>query len=417
MKPDSISQLDLIQARISEVPAGWQLCKVDEALNIRNNFRKPISQEVRETIKGQYPYYGPTKIQGYISEYEQDGTYALIGEDGDHFLKFGAMAQTQFISGKCTVNNHAHILESSTFCDSEWFFNYFKHRDITNFLSRQGAGRFKLNKATLEKLPMLVPPLPEQRKIARILSTWDKAISTTEKLIETSKQQKKALMQQLLKGKKRLANPETGKAFEGKWEEAKLGDILTKISNGLTYDSKATHGLPVSRIETISTGKVNHAKVGYAPNDEKTMKFKLELGDILYSHINSLEHIGRVAYFLDDKDLYHGMNLLLLRSPRSADSKFIYFMLSSSLGKAFASSHAKSAVNQASISTTDLKGFKVKLPSLGEQQKVASVLTATDKEIEVLQAKLTHFKQEKKALMQQLLTGKRRVKIDEVEAA
>ncbi|EMI8354449.1 restriction endonuclease subunit S, partial [Enterobacter hormaechei] len=261
------------------------------------------------------------------------------------------------------------------------------------------------------KLPM--PPLPEQRKIAKILSTWDKAITTTERLIATSKQQKKALMQQLLTGKKRLIDPETGEAFEGDWEEVKLGDVLTKISNGLTYDSKATQGLPVSRIETISTGKVNHAKVGYAPNDEKTIKFKLQFGDILYSHINSLEHIGRVAYFLDDKDLYHGMNLLLLRASKDADSKFIYFMLSSSLGKEFARSHAKSAVNQASISTTDLKGFKAKLPGLGEQQKIASVLTAADKEIELLQAKLAHLKEEKKALMQQLLTGKRRVKVEE----
>ncbi|CAE6892358.1 COG0732 Restriction endonuclease S subunits [Vibrio sp. B1FLJ16] len=214
MVPDQISKLDLIQARIDVIPSDWQLCKVAEALNIRNNLRKPISQEVRETIKGDYPYYGPTKVQGYISEYEQDGTYALIGEDGDHFLKYATMPQTQYISGKCTVNNHAHILESSEICDAQWFFNYFKHRDITNFLSRQGAGRFKLNKATLEKLPMLVPPLSEQRKIAKILSTWDKAIATTEKLIETSKQQKKALMQQLLMGKKRLIDPETGKAFK-----------------------------------------------------------------------------------------------------------------------------------------------------------------------------------------------------------
>ncbi|MDE1239700.1 restriction endonuclease subunit S [Vibrio aestuarianus] len=160
MVPNSISKLDLVQAQISEIPEGWQLCKVSEALRIRNNFRKPISQEVRETMKGQYPYYGPTKIQDYISEYEQDGIYALIGEDGDHFLKYATMPQTQFISGKCTVNNHAHILESSSICDSEWFFNYFKHRNITNFLSRQGAGRFKLNKATLEKLPLLVPPPP-----------------------------------------------------------------------------------------------------------------------------------------------------------------------------------------------------------------------------------------------------------------
>ena len=223
-------------------------------------------------------------------------------------------------------------------------------------------------------------------------------------------------MEQLLKGKKRLLDT-SGKPFQGEWEEVKLGNVLTKISNGLTYDSKATTGLPVSRIETISTGKVNHQKVGYAPDQEKTRKFKLMKGDILYSHINSLSHIGRVAYFENDKDLYHGMNLLLLRTPTTSDSKFLFYLLSSSKGKAFAKSHAKSAVNQASISTTDIKSFKVNLPTLVEQQKIATVLTNGDNEIERLEQQLADLKQEKKALMQQLLTGKRRVIIDDKEVA
>ncbi|KPU83087.1 hypothetical protein JI57_02480 [Psychromonas sp. PRT-SC03] len=410
MQSNQISKLELIQAQISFIPEGWKLDKVGKALVIRNNFRKPISKEVRAIMPGNYPYYGPTKIQGYISEYEQDGTYALIGEDGDHFLKYSKMRQTQFISGKCTVNNHAHIIDSSEQCESEWFYIFFKHRNITNFLSRQGAGRFKLNKATLEKLPLLIPPINEQRKIAKILSTWDKAIGTTERLIDNSKQQKKALMQQLLTGTKRLLD-DSGKTFEDEWEQVKLGDALTKISNGLTYDSRAVKGLPVSRIETISTGKVNHKKVGYAPDVQRTRNFKLLNGDILYSNINSLKHIGRVAYFEDDRTLYHGMNLLLLRAPDSLDSKFIFYLLSSSIGKAFAKSHAKSSVNQASISTADIKSCSVKLPVLDEQQKITSVLTNADKEIELLEQQLADLKQEKKALMQQLLTGKRRVKI------
>jgi type I restriction enzyme S subunit len=107
------TKLELIQAQVSFIPEGWKLDKVGKALKIKNNLRKPISQEVRSTIQGSYPYYGPTKIQGYISDFEQDGIYALIGEDGDHFLKYSSMKQTQFISGKCTVNNHAHIIGSS----------------------------------------------------------------------------------------------------------------------------------------------------------------------------------------------------------------------------------------------------------------------------------------------------------------
>src|SRR5690554_5381820 len=88
------------------------------------------------------------------------------------------------------------------------------------FLDTKAIGGFNLK----------LPPLPEQRKIAKILSTWDKAINTTERLIDNSKQQKKALMQQLLTGKKRLLD-ETGKPFEGEWEEITL-EKLAKYRRG-----------------------------------------------------------------------------------------------------------------------------------------------------------------------------------------
>jgi len=395
MVPDQISKLDLIQARVSFIPSGWQLYKVSEALNIRNNLRKPISQEVRDTIKGDYPYYGPTKIQGYISEYEQDGTYALIGEDGDHFLKYGSMPQTQYISGKCTVNNHAHILESSKMCDSQWFFNYFKHRDITNFLSRQGAGRFKLNKATLEKLPMLVPPLPEQRKISQILSTWDKAIATTEKLIETSKQQKKALMQQLLTGKKRLVNPETGKAFQGEWEEVKLGDIsyiTTGSSNreDSSLDAKYTFFDRSEDIRTSSRYLFDAEAVIVAGEGQdfvpKHFEGKFDLHQRTYAIMNFENSFGRFLYY------YIGY--------------YRHYFLAQAVGSTVKS-----------LRLPMFQKMPINLPIMGEQRRIASVLNAADKEIDVLEAKLAHFKQEKKALMQQLLTGKRRVKVEEMEVA
>lgn len=388
------------------VPNGWSLVKLGDILTLGSGDTKPDDLQKEYSDDSPYPVYGGNNIMGYSSQKNSSDSVILIGRVGEY------CGVTRYIDKACWITDNAlYTKKVSSEIDKEYLVSKLKKFDLSRLRNKGGQTLVSQKPIYAVKLPM--PPLPEQRKIAKILSTWDKAITTTERLIATSKQQKKALMQQLLTGKKRLIDPETGEAFEGDWEEVKLGDVLTKISNGLTYDSKATQGLPVSRIETISTGKVNHAKVGYAPNDEKTIKFKLQFGDILYSHINSLEHIGRVAYFLDDKDLYHGMNLLLLRASKDADSKFIYFMLSSSLGKEFARSHAKSAVNQASISTTDLKGFKAKLPGLGEQQKIASVLTAADKEIELLQAKLAHLKEEKKALMQQLLTGKRRVKVEE----
>ncbi|PMG89977.1 restriction endonuclease subunit S [Vibrio breoganii] len=421
MAHSRVSQIDLIQARVTEIPDGWSLCKVIDALNIRNNLRKPISQEVRETIVGDYPYYGPTKIQGYISEFEQDGTFALIGEDGDHFLKYSTMPQTQLISGKCTVNNHAHILESSGKCDSEWFFNYFKHRDITNFLSRQGAGRFKLNKATLEKLPLLVPPLPEQRKIAKILSTWDKAIATTEKLIDTSKQQKKALMQQLLTGKKRLVNPETSKAFEGEWEEVKLGDIstITRLA-GAEYsdiwETKENGEIIALRGFNIGQNKLILRNLERIDNQLslKLSRSRLSKNDIVFPCVGS---IGKACLITEDGKFHINQNIAKITPSQNVIPLFLTFCLLSKRSEAQILQYNTSS-SQPNVLVGNLRKFKFNVPSTSkEQEKIATVLTAADKEIEALEAKLAHFKQEKKALMQQLLTGKRRVKVDEMEVA
>ncbi|MBT0008672.1 restriction endonuclease subunit S [Vibrio alginolyticus] len=438
MVPDQISKLDLIQARIDVIPSDWQLCKVAEALNIRNNLRKPISQEVRETIKGDYPYYGPTKVQGYISEYEQDGTYALIGEDGDHFLKYATMPQTQYISGKCTVNNHAHILESSEICDAQWFFNYFKHRDITNFLSRQGAGRFKLNKATLEKLPMLVPPLSEQRKIAKILSTWDKAIATTEKLIETSKQQKKALMQQLLTGKKRLVKSTSSRSVREGFALSKIGYIpddweVELISKHYWYQEgpgvrkhqftengvKLFNGTNIqqSRIDLSNTSTYISSEEAYGSYSH----FLADSGDLVIACSGiSVERFDEKIAFINQTHLPLCMNTSTMRfkvkSETTACLTYMrYFMMSDLFKNQIRRQITGSA--QLNFGPSHMAKCFIPLPPLEEQKKISSVLSCADKEVDILEAKLSHFKQEKKALMQQLLTGKRRVKVEEMEVA
>ena len=159
---------------------------------------------------------------------------------------------------------------------------------VINRLNDSGA-KSGLNLSTIGKIPVSVAPLPEQKKIAKILSTWDKAIITTEQLIANSQQQKKALMQQLLTGKKCLAG------FSGEW--------------------------------------LRYSQVGALP----------------------------------------------------------------------------------SYNASDLATIKTIIPSEDlEQHQIAQVLSSADQEIETLQQKLNFLKKEKKALMQQLLTGKRRVKVDEV---
>lgn len=272
-----------------------------------------------------------------------------------------------------------------------------------------GTKQANLSAKQVGEIPVLLPPLPEQRKIAKILSTWDKAIATTERLIAASKQQKKALMQQLLTGKKRLIDPETGKAFQGEWEEVKLGDVAAMNSGGTPkssvseyYDGKhpwvsiadmTKHGKWISKTEKSLTDE------GIANSSARLYP----KGTVLYAMYASIGECSIATI-----ELCSSQAILGIRPNSNLINIYLYYYLINLKEKIILTGQQGT---QSNLNAGMVKGFTIKLPAIVEQQKIASVLTAADKEIEALQAKLAHFKQEKKALMQQLLTGKRRVSL------
>ena len=154
---------------------GWELCKVKDVMDIVNTKRKPLSSAVRGTIQGEYRYFGPTGVLDNINEYRFDGKYVLIGEDGDHFLKYSKMSMTQLVEGKFNVNNHAHVLEGTDKVLTEWFYYYFKHSWINKYLTRQGAGRYKLTKDALCAMDIPVPPMKIQIQLCEVFRNMERS--------------------------------------------------------------------------------------------------------------------------------------------------------------------------------------------------------------------------------------------------
>ena len=192
---------------LGRIPVEWEAKKLGNSCDVCNSLRKPIAALVRETMKGDYPYYGPTGTLDYIDEYRVDGRFVLIGEDGDHFLKFNTQEMTQLVEGKYNVNNHAHILRGKGSVLTEWVHLYFLHRDITLYLTRQGAGRFKLNKAALLELPLIVPKEPqEQVRILEVMITLRRNQGNSVENLNKLKSQKDALMQDLLTGRRSVVS-------------------------------------------------------------------------------------------------------------------------------------------------------------------------------------------------------------------
>ncbi|MFH4633371.1 restriction endonuclease subunit S [Vibrio alginolyticus] len=299
------------------------------------------------------------------------------------------------------------------------YFAYLSNTSLyRNVMRRVMVGSTQVHIRTPEYLNLEIqtPPLPEQRKIAKILSTWDKAIATNEKLIATSKQQKKALMQQLLTGKKRLVNPETGKAFEGEWEEVKFEDIVLSTQLGTTnrtIDIEDKKTIPLLKMGNLTWGGFNYEKLEELPVSQVEQKLILNEGDFLFNTRNTPELVGKSAVWTGGiKQATFDNNINRITFVSTIDPYYLCFYLTNGKGKSKINSLPAGSTSVAAIYWKDLKNIRLEVPKTNEQQKIASVLTAADKEIEVLEAKLAYFKQEKKALMQQLLTGKRRVHVE-----
>ena len=171
--------------------------------------------------------------------------------------------------------------------------------------------------------------------------------------------------------------------FTGEWKEVPFSSNLERLENGANYDTNDKNGVPMSRIETISTGHIDYAKVGYCSAPQKIEHYMMQYGDILFSHINSLKHIGKTAYYSAEQPLYHGINLLLFRCNDNVDSKFFFFLLNNALFIRKCQILAKQAVNQASISTSDLRRIRVNIPNKNEQLKIQNFLSLIETRIEL----------------------------------
>ncbi len=269
-----------------------------------------------------------------------------------------------------------------------------------------------INLQVLKPLLIKTPPLPEQKKIAKILSTWDKAITTTEQLLANSKQQKKALMQQLLTGKKRLPG------FSGEWKEEEIKNITTLLKDG-THSTHQRYEQGIPMLSAVNITKSHKLNFEDAPliseEDFKKIhsKYQIQMGDLLLTVVGTL---GRTAIVNTTRQFTLQRSVAILRFKDKYCTSFVKQIFSSLFFQKLLQRKSNSTA-QAGVYLGTLSKIRLSLPPLPEQQKIASILSTADKEIETLQQKLDCLKQEKKALMQQLLTGKRRVNVDELKVA
>lgn len=289
---------------------------------------------------------------------------------------------------------------------------------MKNIVSQiQGTSIKGISINEVKKIQLPLPPLAEQEKIAEILSTWDKAIEKQIQLIQKLELRKKGLMQQLLTGKKRLPG------FTDEWKKVKLGEVTTFLScntfsreqmNNVCGNWRNVHYgdilVKYSSIVDISRDKdsipyVNDT-IEYSPKDY------VASGDIVMADTAEDEMVGRACEFTNvgEEKIISGLHTILIRPIILFAPMFLgYYLNSREYHKQILS--IMQGIKVYSITKEALKNTTIKYPDIQEQTAIANILSSCDEEIRLAQGKLATIKEQKKGLMQVLLTGKRRVKI------
>ena len=243
---------------------------------------------------------------------------------------------------------------------------------------KSGAGRgasSKLELTGIKKLRELILELAVRGKLV----PQDPSDEPASVLLERIAVEKARLVKEG-KIKKPKALPEIGeeeKPFElpAGWEFTRVGSIINRISNGFSgVQNKEGNGFPLTRIESISESVINMGRVGYSPSipHDKLNYYRLNQGDILLSHINSDLHVGKTAIFHGNHELYHGVNLLLIRTSCLVSYDYIDLVFNQLRLSGYFLSVAQHAIGQSSINQSIVQSVLIPLPPLDEQHRIVA---------------------------------------------
>lgn len=385
------------------VPNGWSKKELGDIAHITAG-GTPSREKIEYWANGTIPWIRTTEVQNcvlnlndtkeFITELGLKKSSAKLVPAGSILLAMIGQGKTRgqvaLLNFEASTNQNCAVIILNEDNDPVFYFNYLLSQYENIRGASNSAGQSNLSGALVKAIKVPVPPYFEQQKIAQILSTWDQAISATEKLLENSQQQKKAFMQQLLTGKKRLLD-ENGVKFSDEWQRIELG-LLLDYQQPTPYLVESTAYSDSYETPVLTAGKT--FILGYT--NESSGIYQDQLPVIIFDDFTTDSKYVNFPF----KAKSSAMKILTAK--KGVSIKFVFEamqMLQFTVG-----GHQRHWISIFS-------NLVIPLPNKKEQQQIAEVLSLADQEIETLQKKLDCLQQEKKALMQQLLTGKKRVKV------
>ena len=359
-------------SEFKNLPSEWKVMRLEKVAPLQRGYDLP-TDNIKE---GLYPVVYSNGILRFHNEFKAKAPGVITGRSG-------TIGKVVYVEEDYWPHNTS--LWVTNFYNNNPKFIYYMYVNLNLARFSAGSGVPTLNRNDIHTQTIPLPPLDEQEKIAEILSTWDEAINLTINLIESKKQFKKALMQNLLTAKIRF--PE----FKDEWKFIKLSDLLDYeqptqylVSNE-NYDD--SFDIPV-----LTAGKT--FILGYT-NETKNI-FLDNLPVIIFDDFTTATQFVNFPFKVKSSAIK-----ILKQKDKLVNIKLIYEIMQTI--NFVADDHKRYWISE-------FQDIDIKLPNLKEQQKIAEVLTSCDDEINLLNLKLENLKKQKQGLMQKLLSAKVRTK-------
>ncbi|MBA4336977.1 hypothetical protein C0416_04380 [bacterium] len=364
---------NLIKTEKTTIPTGWELIQLGDIFDLTSGKTKPKDTQTDKQLP--YPVFGGNGVLGYSSLYCNEDTRIIIGRVGE---KCGCI---HWENGKCWVTDNAlYIKKLKRQINQKYLFKVLGYLNLNKL--KKEAGQPLISQGIIYGIKFTCAPLPEQEKIVKVLETWDNYLEKLSEAIKLKKKIKKSLMQKLLRCEVRLPG------FNKLWETLEFSECFQVL--GKKQGEKKTDYLEKGRFPIIDQSQQKIA--GYSNHEELVILKNLPL--IIFGDHTRILKIIEHQFVLgnDGTKVFHGKN--------GFDTKYLFYYLSLiSIPNTGYNRHFKY-----------LKDLSIHLPKdYQEQTAIAQILTTADQEIETLEKKKAIIEQQKKFLLNNLITGRIRL--------
>lgn len=360
-----------------KLPGNWCWTYLTKAAECLDNFRKPINATERAGRNGNVPYYGATGQVGWIDDFLTDEDLVLLGEDGAPFLDL-IKDKAYLITGKAWVNNHAHILRS-LFGDTgnRYLLHYLNSFNYAGYVN--GTTRLKLTQASMDTIPIPLPPLAEQQRIVdRIESLFAKLDEAKEKaqaVLDSFETRRAAILHKAFTGELTAKwREEHGVGMES-WKKKSVGELCISLKYGTAKKSDASGNVAVLRMGNLQQGEIDWSDLAYSNDPDDIEKYKLFPGDVLFNRTNSAALVGKTAIYRGEHPaIYAGYLIKLDYDHDKIIGDYLNYALNTLDAKKYCNSVKTDGVNQSNINAKKIGAYSFNVPSIPEQEKIVSVI-------------------------------------------